>query len=200
MKQCVDCGDTKSLDQFALHRKDGERRRPHCKPCGVERTRVWQNDNKERKRATGLRWFHKHKEAANAAQRKRRKRRDVRTKDRAYQKAYRKAHPDTTTRLWRKRWREAHPVLVKELACIRAKRRYARMKGAKGHVTPTQLRSRIAYYGGRCWMCGVQATEIDHVKPIAKGGAHLACNLRPACGACNRKKSDIWPWRVALCS
>ncbi|MGW1268155.1 HNH endonuclease [Streptomyces sp. NPDC002491] len=34
------------------------------------------------------------------------------------------------------------------------------------------------------------AAEVDHIRPIAKGGVHEWFNLAPACSACNRAKSD----------
>ncbi len=42
-------------------------------------------------------------------------------------------------------------------------------------------------------MCGGPFEEVDHVKPIAKGGWHALANLRPACFRCNNQKSDKWP-------
>ena len=58
--------------------------------------------------------------------------------------------------------------------------------------TVTQLQARWDYYAGKCWMCGVTATAMDHVKPLAKGGAHVLCNLRPSCKPCNSGKGDSW--------
>ena len=37
-------------------------------------------------------------------------------------------------------------------------------------------------------MCGTEATAIDHVKPIARGGSNWPANLRPACTPCNSRK------------
>jgi 5-methylcytosine-specific restriction endonuclease McrA len=31
---------------------------------------------------------------------------------------------------------------------------------------------------------------VDHVRPLAKGGAHEFFNLAPSCGTCNRAKAD----------
>ncbi|UXA19558.1 HNH endonuclease [Mycobacterium sp. SMC-4] len=42
-------------------------------------------------------------------------------------------------------------------------------------------------------MCGAAWSTIDHVKPIAAGGAHMLCNLRPMCGSCNPSKGAKWP-------
>lgn len=32
--------------------------------------------------------------------------------------------------------------------------------------------------------------EVDHVRPLAKGGVHQWFNLAPSCGPCNRAKAD----------
>jgi 5-methylcytosine-specific restriction endonuclease McrA len=62
--------------------------------------------------------------------------------------------------------------------------------------TPDQLSLRWAYYGGKCWLCKTApATVTDHVKPLSKGGAHMLCNLRPACAHCNGSKHNRWPYR-----
>jgi len=60
-------------------------------------------------------------------------------------------------------------------------------------MPPAKVQARIDFYGGRCYICGVEdATTIDHVKPIAKGGPHIPANLRPCCLSCNSRKRDIW--------
>lgn len=62
-----------------------------------------------------------------------------------------------------------------------------------GRFTPDQLALRLSMFDG-CWMCGNPADTVDHVKPLAKGGAHMLCNLRPACRSCNSSKNDRWPF------
>lgn len=59
--------------------------------------------------------------------------------------------------------------------------------------TPDQLAQRLAYFGGLCWICGRPGEQVDHVKPLSKGGAHCLANLRPACARCNNKKRAMWP-------
>lgn len=58
--------------------------------------------------------------------------------------------------------------------------------------TESQLHQRMSMFTG-CWMCGGPKEHIDHVKPLSKGGAHMLCNLRPACQSCNLRKKDKWP-------
>ena len=55
------------------------------------------------------------------------------------------------------------------------------------------LAQKWEYYGGKCWMCGEDACEWDHVKPLSKGGSHILANLRPACRRCNASKAAKWP-------
>lgn len=60
--------------------------------------------------------------------------------------------------------------------------------------TKDELEQRMSMFGHRCWICGASASQLDHVKPISKGGIHALCNLRPACGDCNLRKSNKWPF------
>jgi hypothetical protein len=72
--------------------------------------------------------------------------------------------------------------------------RRARIKQTAIPFTAEQLNQKLSMYGGKCWMCRVQPYEAwDHVKPLAKGGAHILANLRPACKTCNSRKIDKWP-------
>jgi len=43
---------------------------------------------------------------------------------------------------------------------------------------------------GPCVYCGVAATSVDHIRPLARGGYETAGNLVPACGSCNSSKHD----------
>jgi 5-methylcytosine-specific restriction endonuclease McrA len=93
------------------------------------------------------------------------------------------------------RWRDAHPTYFREWARanpgkVRAKvqRRRARHKDAEGRASGEAIAARMAYYGGRCWMCGTDADTIDHVIPLTRGGSNWPANLRPACRSCNASK------------
>ncbi|WP_161387544.1 HNH endonuclease signature motif containing protein [Enterococcus hirae] len=70
--------------------------------------------------------------------------------------------------------------------------RRARKRSAAGVATLVQVRARVAYYGGRCWMCSAPWEQIDHVKPLAKGGSNWPANLRPVCRPCNARKRARW--------
>jgi 5-methylcytosine-specific restriction endonuclease McrA len=51
--------------------------------------------------------------------------------------------------------------------------------------------------GQRCVYCAtplaVHTATLDHVHPLARGGAHAAENLVAACAPCNRLKGDQLP-------
>ena len=69
-------------------------------------------------------------------------------------------------------------------------RRRALKNNAKGFCSSEQLRSRVEFYGGRCWICNGQYDSIDHVIPLSKGGSNWPSNLRPACRSCNSVKGS----------
>jgi hypothetical protein len=53
---------------------------------------------------------------------------------------------------------------------------------------------------GPCAYCGTPASQVDHIRPLARGGADTADNLAPACGQCNRSKGArlLIEWIPAL--
>lgn len=95
-------------------------------------------------------------------------------------------------REYQRRYYAEHSEYYKAL---RDKRTYGIPKWQTSYTTKAKVQARMAMFGGRCWICKVGPfEEIDHVKPLSKGGAHLPANLRPACRSCNRSKKDRWPF------
>lgn len=91
-------------------------------------------------------------------------------------------------------WQQRNPDLVR----LRGGRYRARKFAATiGEVTPELLAAKLAYWGWACHLCGGDPTDWDHVKPLAKGGAHMLANLRPACDPCNSRKRDRWPYPIS---
>ncbi|MEV7425204.1 HNH endonuclease signature motif containing protein [Streptomyces sp. NPDC091212] len=47
---------------------------------------------------------------------------------------------------------------------------------------------------------GMVVAEVDHIRPLAKGGLHIWVNLAPSCRDCNRSKGDrdMTDWLVVL--
>ncbi|MBX7254039.1 MAG: HNH endonuclease [Candidatus Promineofilum sp.] len=75
--------------------------------------------------------------------------------------------------------------------------------GAKRTPIPRKLREQVLERDNHtCRYCGRRSAAlcIDHVYPVARGGATTIENLVAACGACNSKKQDrlgIWPIPLA---
>jgi hypothetical protein len=90
-------------------------------------------------------------------------------------------------------------VLAKARAS--AKRRRARLAGGLViEFSDEQLAQRMSMFGHRCYVCGNAGPTVDHVKPLAAGGAHCLANMRPMCKSCNGVKRDAWPIPPSLLS
>jgi 5-methylcytosine-specific restriction endonuclease McrA len=110
---------------------------------------------------------------------------------------YAQANPDKI-RAKAVRLKRAKPEQYLAYARAGDHNRRAREQAAPGTATTKQIAARWAYFGGRCWMCGAVATDIDHVKPLARGGSNWPANLRPACSGCNHRKRARWPYPLEV--
>ncbi len=84
----------------------------------------------------------------------------------------------------------------------RSHTRQARKRAAAvaGPVSAATYAAIIA--NGPCVYCGASSEEVDHVRPLARGGWEHESNLVPTCSACNRSKhanllTEWLPDRVA---
>lgn len=83
-----------------------------------------------------------------------------------------------------KKWQRDNPERVRHLSQARR----ARVLNADhGCVTPEVWAS---FYGKPCAYCGEEATQVDHVHPLSKGGPHCVSNLAPSCKKCNTSKGS----------
>lgn len=86
---------------------------------------------------------------------------------------YRKVHPFT------KRAREA--------------KRRSEMYQASGRFTRRTIENLYVKQVGRCAICAMLLFgqfEIDHIKPLSKGGSNEPNNLQLLCPKCNKVKGD----------
>ena len=64
-------------------------------------------------------------------------------------------------------------------------------------VEPVSRHDIIVRDASTCYLCGRLLTadevHLDHVIPLARGGAHTADNLRVACAPCNQSKGATMP-------
>jgi 5-methylcytosine-specific restriction endonuclease McrA len=146
-------------------------------------------DNPEKIAACRARHYAKHKEeiAAYGAEYRAGHREEIAARAASYRATHRKELAA---------YQSAYCATHLELHREHAYRRRARKLSSpllSAYTTPGAVAGRREMYGGKCYLCGAEATEMDHVKPLAKGGAHAPCNLRPICTGCNSKKKDKWP-------
>lgn len=147
----------------------------------------WGRANPEKTRANVVRWKAKNPEKWKEMTRRANKR------SRGRQRQWAMDNPDKI-RAAQRRFRQTQGA--KDY--LRAQRLIRRAKGTQTNLNKVKLRQKWDYYGGKCWMCGEPAKEMDHVKPISRGGSSLVANLRPACVDCNRRKRNLWPLSVVL--
>jgi 5-methylcytosine-specific restriction endonuclease McrA len=168
---CRTCRVPKLRSEFQVDRTLANGLRADCRSCRkAERRRVYLL-NRVHELAVNARW-HRQNHAKHTEMNRR----------------WRAANRERERELIR-RWGREHPELLR---AYRYQRR-ARKLGAAGSATAEQIQARIDFYGGLCWMCREPYDELDHVKPLSRGGSNWPANLRPACLRCNRTKCDTWP-------
>jgi 5-methylcytosine-specific restriction endonuclease McrA len=129
-----------------------------------DRRRYWANPEKHRERAK--KWHHDNRDRALER---------LRQRDREPLRA--------ASRRW---YRDNRLKAIASAANLKAKR-----LGLPGVLTASSIAARLAYFGGRCWVCGVaDADTIDHVKQMSLGGANWPANIRPACMSCNTRRNE----------
>lgn len=170
-KECSGCHAVLPASQFYRDRRRPDGLYANCKGCHRRITNGWKGRHPIKVRQIDRASKHRNREKINAAAR-------------AHHWANRERRLAYTAE-----WKRANRARA---TAIEATRR-ARKANAPGDATPEHVAARWQYYGNRCWMCGGEATAIDHVKPLSAGGSHWPANLRPACEGCNGSKNNLWP-------
>lgn len=184
VRYCSTCGHVKPVSEFVANasKKDGIDAK--CKTCASQLTLAWQKDNPERKLELTRQWYAKHREAA-------------RERARSYYAEHMEERKE-----YNRRWARENLEAMQE----KGRRRRARKAGADVGDVPADVRD-ILYerQEGRCVYCGLPLSEgdgihLDHVVPLAQGGAHSMENLVLACAPCNLSKGAKTPgqWLQAL--
>lgn len=214
MMTCRTCETAKPLDQFSKHKRS-------CKAClaakararyaanpstNKEAQKAWRERNIQYRKRKRREWYENNRDHAIAYARRyasenresgrayHARNRDRRLAQAREWKARNKEHVNQTSREWY--WNNVDRARATSRLNAMAKR--AAENGVAGVVTVDQVAARVEFYGHKCYLCGEPYSTIDHVKPLAAGGANLPANLRPACKSCNSKKKDRWPYAPAL--
>jgi len=205
-RECYRCGVAKPLDAFNwANRAKGKRQRA-CRACFSDYNRARYLAKGEHIRAVVRAYREANAEvirvrrheayAADIEASRARSRANSRIQNpkrtaakRAWARADRVANPEK----WLEKSRRDYRLNPEGHRLQQHRRRALKTATAIGPVTVELLAAKWDYWAGRCWMCGGEAVEWDHVKPLARGGAHMLANLRPSCLSCNRRKSATWP-------
>lgn len=192
-KTCSSCGFTGPAELFARNRR-------RCFDCRRAENANWRQENAEYVREKQREWRLSNQEWLKAYREENLERIQETARLRVernprkyadYRQQWREANLERDRENAR-RWRAAHRS---ELVARAMERYWATRSPAE---MADLVVERVAYYGGKCWICKTADYEhIDHVKPLAKGGPHIPANLRPACARCNQSKRDKWPFSPA---
>lgn len=189
-RHCTACQTALPVSEFFPRRNRPSGYLSECKDCTSRRSKEWRRRNPDKVVAINRRNYDRERRVE-------------------YNRRWIAANPEIKREQCR-RWRANNPEKVrlshlryyaenKQAAFDRYLVRRARKAGAAGACSREQLSARWNYYGGRCWICGAVAGEVDHVIPLSCGGSNWPANLRPACGFCNRSKGTR-DWREFISS
>lgn len=108
---------------------------------------------------------------------------------------YQKAHREhlTQVKAERNKFKRRHDLdfVVKER--IRTRNRRARVHWNGGSHSAKDVQQILEAQKGRCNYCQIDVStkyEVDHIKPVSKGGSNDKSNLQILCVTCNRQKLD----------
>lgn len=178
VKRCPRCQKSKTLESFGSNRAEKDGKNRYCKPCANAKGR----ESKARQTP---------KQKARNAERERLRRSTNREADLKRKREYREKNKAKIAE-HQKKYRIKNAELFNEHK--RKRRALERDALYLGH-TAEDLKMKLDYYGGKCWICRTAEHEHwDHVKPVSKGGAHILANLRPSCASCNIAKNNKWPF------
>lgn len=208
-KRCTRCGTTKVLGEFTKNRRASLGVNNWCKKCYAAYSRHYYDKTRDRRKKLA-----RERRAENA------EKYNARTRE------WREANPDyyrerylanrekfmrvARTNYWKDpeknvrmavEWAKQNPGKVNAIQARRnAKKKNAPGRGVSGGQWMRTRRSTL----GVCSYCSTPTDriEMDHIVPLAGGGAHDVSNLAPVCKTCNCSKKDTallvwWARRVA---
>lgn len=176
-------------------RRQERRQDPVVRLADLERQRKWRESHKEEQAEKQRVW--RQENAAHKAQTDKAYRLANVDRVRANKEAWTKANAELVRHIKRK-WAQARPHLSRVYACNRRARE-------RGQRLSSDLAERLLKaQRGKCANCGCSLKKsghhLDHIVPLALGGANLDTNIQLLCPPCNHSKSakDPIAWAQSL--
>ena len=193
-RQCLACAGWFPLANFYVC---GGHLQSTCKPCARQQARERHAQNRERSRAAASRWKAEHPEKYKAKML--RWRAQNRERLREYQTAYNAKRAEAMREYMRTKSKTPEYLAYQREYDQRTGRSAEKMARRRAlilgvTVEPIDRTAIIIRDNRTCYLCGKflkwREVTLDHIVPLARGGAHAAANLRVACGPCNFSKQD----------
>lgn len=182
-----------SLSDFSLNRSKRDGLASICKRCSSKCTRVSQAKNAEKRKAY-TRLYYKQHAADGLAKRKLYLQRNP-EKAKTYQRRSYYKDVQRTRELHNNYMREYKANNLDKLRKKQVKGRHARRArdiNAAGNFTAEQWLAKCELHGWRCYLCRAELTpqtvQVEHRKPLSRGGSNWIANIAPACAFCNASK------------
>lgn len=190
--RCIECMREDNISDIYRSRRNAKRSTPEGKAARHEEAikrrdidREYRRDRynndpefKERRQISAATYekTEKGKQKRKGNKARRRTRPEVKEQESVYGKGYRATE----------RGKEVHRASQA--------RRNARQYGNGGDISVDDI-ERLKQLQKKCYLCGKRFTKtlpptIEHIIPLAKGGAHDITNIMLACGPCNSSKGD----------
>ena len=148
--------------------------RGNCKPCKREWQKQWINKNSEVKKQRDKKYYDANKDRIKAKSLEWHRK----NKDKAKQAFH--------------RWREKNPERYRD---IRSRAHHMR-RNAPGKLSKGIIQVLLQKQDGKCACCGIELNgrfHVDHIMPIALGGANTDDNVQLMTPECNRLKGYMHP-------
>lgn len=186
--RCARCKIEKPVAEMQKDRRKPGGIDTRCKACmAVDRRARYAADPAVLEKQRARRRANPEEAKARARERSRRWRAANAERAREAVRMYAAAHREEARERMRA-WQLANPEAVREHSRLR----HQRLKAALvNDLTEPQWQAILSEHGHRCAYCGRSDVKLgqDHVTPLARGGAHSAANVVPACFPCNQRKA-----------
>jgi 5-methylcytosine-specific restriction endonuclease McrA len=188
MKECTKCKKTKSSSEFSKDKQKKDGLSSSCKACKKSYDTDYVSKYKDKKYATNQKYNEAHRAEKQAYDKARREaiRDTINAKKREYYHSTGKTVGDV--------WRKANWSNV--LTYAKNAKTKRRLIERTSTLTGPQLHKWVSDQVKICTYCNTNCSDayhVDHVIPLAIGGAHEISNLTIACPTCNISKGKKTP-------